>query len=154
MRNRQVLAIGDHVLIGINKSIDRSSTCPRSFEAEALDVVNSSTHVKLGSNAGRIDTLFPQVDLLKVTGRKRKLNIPDVDVSLIKAARFKTSYTAQNKASTSKKENTVCNCRVTIGGGVGSTVKHCLDKAKCSCWKIKIPCGTKCHKGFQCNYKR
>ncbi len=123
LSSRRNLEVGDHVLLPIPR-VDRSNTCPKNLEAEVLETLDKD-FVRLGTETGKIDTAFRQEQLTKVTGKKRKFEIPEHEIKLTRAYRADTSYNSQN----------ICKCN-----------QGCSSR-RCRCFKSGLKCSSKCHNG-------
>ena len=128
---------GDTVGIRIHE-VDRTNTDARILPCRVLNInENNNTNsklYKLYTASGILKNSIPYdelIDLRNVCFSALRDIDPTVlpEISLIQASRHQSNWNAMEK-----RDKSMCNC-------VGS-----CTTMKCSCYKSKLPCSTKCHK--------
>ena len=126
---------GDVVEVRVPK-IDRTNTSMRIMPCKVIEKTNN--RFRLFSASGILNTIFSHTDLLDMRNRDfpqlKNIQPQNLEkVAFTKAARDNSGF--QRKPN----GRTVCNCK----SGKCTT-------NRCSCFKAKIACSTKCHSDRQC----
>ena len=123
----KLLDVGNNIRIPI-PSVDRAPLSPTSLVGTVLGVSSTGNSLQLGTNTEGLRVTFHSEVLPAVA--INSFTPTDVQLSVRTAARQEVGSA-----------RTRCGCRTTCQSG------------RCSCYKLKIKCGSKCHGSATCDNK-